>query len=132
MTMIEKFKRTGRAAMVAVALGATAITGAAFTAAPAQAQPGPSFGFSLDFGPGEFRFGTDRGRPVYCYSDNQVRRLVRSWGYDDVRIRNANRNRVTLTGELGRRDYRLVVDRCSGRIIDRDRTDRRGGGGGRW
>lgn len=129
MIMIDRFKRTGRSAMVALALGATAITGAAFTAAaPAQAQP--SFGFSLDFGPGEFRFGTERGRPVYCYSDNQVRRLVRSWGYDDVRVRTSNRNRVTLTGELGRRDYRLVIDRCSGRIIDRDRIDRRRGD--RW
>jgi hypothetical protein len=84
-----------------------------------QAQP--SIGFSFDFGPGGFYFGTERGRRIYCLSDNQVRRLVRSWGYDDVRVRGSNRNTVRLTGELGRRDYRLVVNRCSGRIIDRDR-----------
>lgn len=118
MTITNSIKRTGRAAAMAIALGATAFTGVAFTAAPAQAQP--SFGFSFDFGPGEFYFGDRGGRRVYCMSDNQVRRLVRSWGYRDVRIRDSNRNRVRMSAELGRRDYRLTVDRCSGRIIDRD------------
>jgi hypothetical protein len=118
--MIDKFKRTGRSALMALVLGATAVTGSAFTAAsPVQAQP--SIGFSFNFGPGEFFFGTERGRRIYCMSNSQVRRLVRSWGYDDVRVRSSNSNTVRLTAELGRRDYRLVVNRCSGRIVDRDR-----------
>lgn len=108
-------KTTLRAAVLGLAL-----TGAAVTAMPAQAQPTVEFGFS--FGGGGFHVGRPDRR---CLSDRDVRQLVRAQGYRDIRFADRRGRIVIVRAERGPRDYRITVDACRGRIIDVDRIRRR-------
>jgi hypothetical protein len=119
-----------RAGLLAVALGGTAIAGAA----PAQA----AVGFQLNFGgpgpgpgPGvHLRFGM----PNYfdfCLTNSQIRRELRQNGYRNVDIIREN-NRTDKVWAVGKKrgDWFLMrVDRCTGRV-DRirevDAPDRKG------
>ena len=115
--MLSPIKTATRAAILAIALG-----GAAVTAMPVQAQPSVEFGFHFGNGGG----GWHIGRPDrYCMTDRQVRRLVRAHGYDDIRFTDRRGRIVQVRAERGRRDYRITVDSCRGRIIDIDRIRRR-------
>jgi hypothetical protein len=121
MSALSKFTK---AAVIALALG-----GSAMTAMPAQAQPSPNVDFNFRFGgPGfGFSFGTPRpGRPnQYCMSDRQVRADLRRDGYREIRFFDRRGRIVQVRAELGRRDYRIAYDTCTGRIVDRDRIRRR-------
>ena len=109
--------KTLRAAVLGLAL-----TGAAVTAMPAQAQPTVEFGFSFgDRGGGWYGHRPDRR----CLSDRDVRQLVRSHGYRDIRFADRDGRIVVVRAERGPRDYRITVDACRGRIIDVDRIRRR-------
>ena len=116
-------KNTLKAAAVALAMAGTALA-----AAPVQAQSGPNVDFNFRFGGPGFSVGVGNGnrwRPNYpdriCMSDRQVRRDLRSDGYDDIRFFDRRGRIVQVTAELGRRDYRIAYDACRGRIVDRDR-----------
>lgn len=109
--MLNPIKTTTRAVVLALALG-----GATLTAMPVQAQP--SFRF-------EFNIGGDRFHQRFCLSDGQVRRLLRAHGYHDIRFIDRDGRIVQVRAERGRRDYRITVDACRGRIIDIDRIRRR-------
>ena len=111
---------TVRAAVIGLAL-----LGSAVTAMPAQAQPSVQFGFSFgNDGPGWH--GGRPGRPDrHCLSDGQVRQLVRSQGYRDIRFADRDGRIVVVRAERGPRDYRITVDACRGRIVDVDRIRRR-------
>lgn len=137
-------KNASRAAVVVLALGATAAT-----AMPAQAQQqgnGPAMTFQLDLGNGgrgdgptfdgqrgQGRVivpdhGPNRGR--YCLSDREIRRGLSWQGFDNVRVRgDIGRNRVEVTANYGRWLYSMRVDRCTG-YVDRVRPVRPGHGGG--
>ena len=114
MTVLTKVLR---AATIAVAIGGTA-----FTAMPAQAQDvdlnfrfgGPGFNFSF----GNF----DRRR---CATDREVRRDLRSDGYDEIRFVDRRGRVVQVVAELGRRDFIIAYDSCRERIVDRKRIRRR-------
>lgn len=109
---------TLRAAAIGIALAGTAVT-----AMPAQAQPQVEFGFHFGGGGPGWHGG---GRPDrYCLSDRDVRQLVRSQGYRDIRFADRRGRIVTVRAERGPRDYRITVDACRGRIIDVDRIRRR-------
>jgi hypothetical protein len=115
MTALKNFSK---AAVVALALG-----GATLTAMPVQAQSGPNVDFNFRFNtPG---FGFSIGRPNrpdrMCMSDREVRRDLRRDGYDEIRFFDRRGRIVQVTAELGRRDYRIAYDTCTGRIVDRDR-----------
>lgn len=107
MTFITK----GRAALVAVVLGATALTGAA----PAQAQ---SFEFSFGTGGGGVHYND--GYSNRCYGNRQIRRDLRARGYNDIDIRGGGRY-VRVRASRNGNDYRITYDACRGRIVDRDR-----------
>jgi hypothetical protein len=114
-------KQTLKAAVVALALGGTAIT-----AMPAQAQSRPNVDFNFQFGTDGFRFGIGRDRPGrHCMRDPEVRRDLRRDGYDHIRFFDRRGRIVQVTASLGRRDFRIAYDTCRGRIIDRDRIRRR-------
>lgn len=114
MTMISKISAKGRAALVAVVLGATALTGA-----PVQAQ-GIEFGFS--FGNGGTYYG-DRYEESRCYSDRQIRRDLRDRGYRDIEIGGGGRY-VNVRARKDGNYYRITYDACRGRIVDRSRIRR--------
>ena len=112
MTMLPSLKNTFRAAVIGLALAGTTLS-----AMPA-AQASPSFSFS-------FNIGGDRFHQRYCLTDRQVRRLLRWHGYDEIRFIDRGGKIVTVRAEKGRRDYRVTVNACTGRIIDVDRIRRR-------
>ena len=104
-----------KAAVVALALGA----GTLATALPVQAQ-----GFSFSFG-----FGNDNGRfgnnfPRICLTDFQLRRAIENQGYRNVALNVANDNRIFARATRGDWVYQLLVNACTGRILDRERLRR--------
>jgi hypothetical protein len=144
MTMMPaKFKTAIRAAVIALALG-----GSALATLPAEAQQGPAFSFSLDLPglQGGAIVGNDngignrdapRGYPRYddrprgrCLTSRDIRRGVEARGYDSVEVRrNLSRNRVEVVGRNGNWLYAMRVDKCSGEV-DRLKRIRRVQGGG--
>jgi len=111
-------KKAGRAAIVALTLGASA-----FTALPAQAQSGsPSFNFEFGIqgGGGNFSYGFERGKRFQreCLTNNEVRRGLQRRGWDDVRFVDRRGVRVKVVADWGRRTYAMTINRCTGRVTD--------------
>jgi hypothetical protein len=125
-SMLSTVMKSGRAAIVAVTLGAAAIT-----ALPVQAQSF-SFEFGIRGGGNTFSFGIDDGRRFRraCLTNNEIRRGLRRNGFEDIRFLSRRGVRVQVYAEWGRRAYILTINRCNGRVVDVDRVRRRGGGGG--
>lgn len=124
-------KSSGRAAIVALTLGASVMA-----AAPAVAQSQPSFNFQFGVGGDgkpSFGFGVDSGgdriRPQVCLTNRQIVRGLRDEGYRDVEIvRELPRNRVGVIARDGRIWYSMRVHRCTGEVdrIERLRSYRPG------
>lgn len=113
MSRFPKLTTLVRSAAVVLSLG-----GATLVAAPAMAAPAPHIDFHFGFGGGGIYWGHDRwGHKQYCLSDRQVRRYLQRQGYDHIRYTDRKGRIVTVTAERGRRDYRISVDSCRGRII---------------
>jgi hypothetical protein len=139
MNMLQTIKTTGRAALVAAALGATALT-----AVPVQAAE-PSGSFSLQFGPGSggpmhfgegFRFGNgnitlhfgDRNFFKFCLTNRQIERGLERRGFDHVRIVRSGERKVIAVGKWGSRWYEMRVDRCTGKVDHVKRVKQRTNG----
>lgn len=105
---MSRFNKLGRAAMVALVLGATALS-----AAPAQAQL--SFGFGHDFG--------FRRHSLICIelTDYQLRNAVSRQGYRQISLNVRNDRRIQVRATRGGWVYLLRVDTCTGAILKRDR-----------
>lgn len=130
--ILSTLRKSGRAAVVALVLGAAAVTA---MPAPAMAQSGPSFSFQLGIGGGgggSLRFDSGDVDLDFCLSNGQIRRGLRDYGFRNIDIVRANRNRVVVIARYGRAWYRLQVNRCTGdvRIIERLRRGFPGGGFG--
>ena len=135
MTSIRtSFKSFTRAAVVAVALGASTLT-----AAPAFAQEAPS-GFSLQLPDGEGQstqrsqtFGQGGWDDEYgfrCLTNREVRRGIAAYGFSRVEItREMRRDRVEVRAVYGNWLYSMRVDKCTGEV-DRVQRIRRVHGGG--
>ncbi|MDB5505647.1 MAG: hypothetical protein JWR75_285 [Devosia sp.] len=136
---LPTFKTTARAAMIAVALGATTLA-----AAPAQAGSSPLGGFSIQFGTGgggNFGFGFDGGskyhhddyEPDYseCLTNSQIRKGLQKYGFHNVQIGNElNGQRVRVYAQYGNWIYKLRVDRCNGRVDQIQKYKKAGGNNG--
>jgi hypothetical protein len=141
--MLQTLKTTGRAALVAVALGATA-----FTAMPAQAAE-PSGSFSLQFGNGGnhggpkffgrgFGFGGGNGGITlhfgdrdffnYCLTNRQIERALDDRGFNQVRIVKSGDRKVIAVGKWSGRWYEMRVDRCTGKVDHVKRVKQRNNG----
>lgn len=107
--MTTTFTGIAKAAVVALALGA----GVVAAAVPAQAQ---GFSFSLGFG--------SRNFPAMCLTDFQLRRAIENRGYADVRLNVAIDNRINIRATRDGWIYQLLVNACTGRILDRERLRR--------
>lgn len=118
--ILSTFKSSGRAAVVALVLGAATVTA---MPTPAMAQS-PSFSFSIGVGGGgpSFRFHSGDEDFDFCLTNGQIRRGLRAEGFRNIDIvRNLSRNRVEVIASFGKRWYLLRVNRCTGevRIIER-------------
>ena len=131
-SLINTFKSSGRALVLAAALGGASI---AMLPAPAMAQSSPSFNFQLGIGNdgSGFSFGIDSNRRSHsdrlrrCMSDRQVERGLRHYGFRDVEVlRNLRGSRVEVYGEYRRSGYIMKVNKCTGEVYDIERL-RRGG-----
>jgi hypothetical protein len=122
MTMLTTLKSTGRAALVAVALGATA-----FTAVPAQAAPQNSFSLQLNGGNGNsVQFGNNQGSVTlrfgndfanYCLTNKQIRNALEDYGFRKVQIvKKINDRKVVVVARYSGVWYEMRVDRCSGKV----------------
>ena len=117
--MLSFLKTSGRAAIVALALGSSTFV----ATTPAMAQP--SFNFQFGVGPDgkpSVGFGVDsdgygRIRPQVCLTDRQIIRGIRDEGYRDVQIvAELRRNRVGVIARDGRTWYSMRVNRCTGEV----------------
>lgn len=110
--------KTARAAALAAALGAAAVT-----AMPAQAA-GPYFSFGFGMGPG-FYPHHDHFRGFYpgfvCYTDFQVRRAIAHAGYYNVYLNAPMGRYVQARATRGSRTYLITFDRCRGYIVNVER-----------
>ncbi|MDB5542376.1 MAG: hypothetical protein JWQ89_4103 [Devosia sp.] len=121
LSTVMKF---GRAALVALTLGVTAIT-----AMPVQAQSF-NFEFGIQGGGNSFSYGFDNGRRFKreCLTNREIRRGLNRSGFDNVRFVDRQGVRVYVLADYGRRTYSMTVNRCTGRVSNIERV-RRGGGG---
>jgi hypothetical protein len=127
---LTTLKTRGRAAVIALALGAASMTA---MPAPAMAQ-NFSFDFGISGGESNFSFGIGKGGVRIkrdCLTNNEIRRGLRRSGFEDIRFLDRRGNRVSLIAEWDGdgRDYSMRVNRCTGRVSDIERVRRRGGGG---
>lgn len=114
MSILTTLKTSGRAALVAVALGVPALM-----AAPAQAAP-PSFNFSLQFGngfggPGTY-FDYGNGPQKMCLSDKQIFWQLSQYGFSKIKIVKSQGWKVIVVARYHGVWYQLSVDRCTGKI----------------
>lgn len=119
--ILTRMKTTGRAAVIALALGASA-----FTAMPAQAQSGnPSFNFQFGIqgGGDNFSYRFDNGKRFKrdCLTNNEVRRGLRQMGWNDIRFVDRKGVRVKVVADWGRRTYAMTINKCTGRVTDIER-----------
>jgi hypothetical protein len=115
--ILSSLMKSSRVALVALTLGAAAVT-----AMPAQAQ---SFSFQLGIGNGgdvlSFGLGNRRGfHPIrVCLTDRQVIRGLRHFGLRNIDIiDHISRNRVLVEATFHGRDYRFKVNKCTGQVYD--------------
>ncbi|WP_417309532.1 hypothetical protein [Devosia sp.] len=134
-SLLNTIKSSGRALVVAAALGGAAI---AVAPAPAMAQSSPSFSFQLGIGNdgNGLSFGINNNRRHHsdrmrrCMNNRQVERGLRHYGFRDVEvIRKLRGSRVKVYGEYRRKAYTMKVNKCTGEVYDVERL-RRGGRGG--
>ena len=141
--MFSKVRNAGRAALIALVLGASVVT-----AAPALAQSGePQFNFQLELGSGGAQMqmspgGSAQGRVAvpdhdgypseyWCLTDREIRRRLGQYGFREVRVvRELRRERVEVVARYGSRYYSMRVDRCTGEVDQVKRLRRPGGGFG--
>lgn len=120
---LSTLKKSGRAAIVALTLGA-----ASFTAMPAMAQSGPTFQFEFGIqgGGNNFSYGFDRGRKFKreCLTNREVRRGLERRGWDDIRFVDRRGVRVKVVADWGRRTYAMTINKCTGRVTDIERLYR--------
>lgn len=140
MTKLSHFKKTTRAAVAALVIGAASIS-----AMPAQAANNVTFGFS---------FGTN-GTTTYSsqafqspqatqvhhrnnwerqnLNNRQIRRGLREHGFRNIKFANQENRRVRVTAVRGGWKYKLRVNRRNGniKVLDRNRIHHGGGRNGR-
>jgi hypothetical protein len=130
-SLIKTFKASGRAAVIALALGSTAMVAAP---APAMAQS-----FSFQFGNDNFSFGIGSNNDGVrfrrlCLTDRQIRRGLRDEGWEDIRFidRDGNWVRVVARWDENDRYYTMRINRCTGKVRDIERVRSRRGPGGNF
>jgi hypothetical protein len=129
---LTTLKTRGRAVLIALALGATAVTA---VPAPAMAQGAQfRFDFGITGGDSNFSFGIGKGgRRIIrdCLTNSEIRRGLRRSGWNDIRFIDSSGIRVRVIAEWDDdgRDYSMRINRCTGRVTDIERLRRRGGSG---
>jgi len=124
---LSTLKKSGRAAMVALAMGAVSMT-----AMPAQAAE-PSFNFQLGIGNDGGVMGFElnsknkkKFSPIKkCLTNRQVERGLEWYGFDDADVvRRLSSSRVLVVAEWNNRYYSMTVNKCTGEVYNVKRLRR--------
>lgn len=124
---LNTIKKSGRAVLVALAMGAVSMT-----AMPAQAAE-PSFNFQLGIGNDGGVMGFElnnknrkKFQPIRkCLTNRQVERGLEWYGFDDADVvRKLSSSRVLVVAEWNNRFYSMTVNRCSGEVYNVKRLRR--------
>lgn len=123
MTHTSSFKKTTRAVIAALIIGAASIS-----AIPAQAGNGSvAFGFNFNSGNGvSFSVGAGqqqhgkrmqhKRRHLSCMNDRQLRRGLRDYGFKEIRFGGERRGKIRVEATRGRWEYSMRVGRCDGQV----------------
>jgi hypothetical protein len=122
---LSTLKKSGRAALVALAMGAVSMT-----AMPVQAASEPSFNFQLGIGDNGGVMGFElnkkgsknfkKWKPIkQCLTNRQVERGLEWYGFDDADVvRKLSKSRVLVIAEWNGRFYSMTVNTCSGEVYN--------------
>jgi hypothetical protein len=125
---LSTLKSHGRAAIIALALGASTIT--AFPAPVAAAAPrfGIEFGISGGGSDFSFQFGrSGKKERRQCLDRWEVREGLRDAGFYEINFVDQTRRRFVVIARWdgdGRR-YKMKINRCTGEVYDIERVRRR-------
>lgn len=118
---LSTLKKSGRAALVALAMGAVSMT-----AMPVQAAE-PNFNFQLGIGNNGGVFGFElnsKNKKKYlpikkCLTNNQVENALEWYGFDDADVvKRLSSSRVLVVAEWNNRYYSMTVNKCSGEVYN--------------
>ena len=124
---LSTLQKSGRAALVALAMGAVSMT-----AMPVQAAE-PNFNFQLGIGNDGGVMGFElnkknskKWKPIKkCLTNNQVERGLEWYGFDDADVvRRLSNTRVLVVAEWNNRYYSMTVNKCSGEVYNVKRLRR--------
>ena len=118
---LSTLKKSGRAALVALAMGAVGLT-----AMPVQAAE-PNFNFQLGIGNNGGVFGfelNNKNKKKYfpikkCLTNNQVENALEWYGFDDANVvKKLSSSKVLVIAEWHNRYYSMTVNKCSGEVYN--------------
>lgn len=119
---VSTLKKSGRAALIALAMGAVGMT-----AMPVQAAE-PSFNFQLGIGNDGGVMGFDlNNKKNYnkykkikgCLSNNQVERGLEWYGYDEANVvKKLSSSKVLVIAEWHNKYYSMTVNKCTGEVYN--------------
>jgi len=120
---LSTLKKSGRAALVALAMGAVSMT-----AMPVQAAE-PNFNFQLGIGDNGGVMGFElnkknnfkkKWKPIRkCLSNRQVENGLEWYGFDDADVvRKLSNSKVLVIAEWNHRFYSMTVNKCSGEVYN--------------
>lgn len=118
---LSTLKKSGRAALVALAMGAVSMT-----AMPVQAAE-PSFNFQLGIGNNGGVFGfelNNKNKKKYypikkCLTNSQVEHGLEWYGFDDADVvKKLSKSKVLVIAEWNNRYYSMTVNKCTGQVYN--------------
>ena len=119
---LSTLKNSGRAALVALAMGAVGLT-----AMPVQAASEPSFNFQLGIGNNGGVFGfelNNKNKKKYfpikkCLTNNQVENALEWYGFDSADVvKKLSSSKVLVIAEWHNRYYSMTVNKCTGEVYN--------------
>lgn len=118
---LSTLKKSGRAALVALAMGAVSMT-----AMPVQAAE-PNFNFQLGIGNNGGVFGfelNNKNKKKYypikkCLTNNQVEHGLEWYGFDNADVvKKLSKSKVLVIAEWNNKYYSMTVNKCTGEVYN--------------
>ncbi len=121
--ILSTVMKSGRAAIVALTLGAAAVTAMPVQAASSSSNPSFNFQFGIQGGGDNFSYRFDNGRKHKreCLTNSEVRRGLSRLGWDDIRFVQSKGVRVKVVAEWHNKTYAMNINKCTGRVTDIER-----------
>lgn len=106
---------------ISILVGVAALAAGPFSLAAGGAAGQDFMGFGFGIGPNMYFGGSESRSADECRSDDIAERLESS-GYADIRLGRVNGQELEVWANRAGKPYRLLVDKCSGQILSRQRA----------